>query len=110
MQAARQALAAARQIACRSSEAQLGATKSRLTEVRKNAPRQVETRRASVLSGRRTSIWPRRSSRQAELNLGYATGPAPVAGVVGKKAVSVGDRVAPGQQLLAIAADRTSCG
>ena len=39
---------------------------------------------------------------QAELNLSYAKITAPVGGVVGKKAVDLGDHVAPGQQILAI--------
>src|SRR5215510_3712393 len=38
--------------------------------------------------------------RQAELNLGYARVTAPVAGIVGRKSVNVGDRVQPGGVLL----------
>jgi membrane fusion protein (multidrug efflux system) len=40
--------------------------------------------------------------REAELALGYTRVSAPVAGLVGKKAVNVGDRVQPGTQLLMI--------
>jgi membrane fusion protein (multidrug efflux system) len=40
--------------------------------------------------------------KQAELNLSYAGIVAPVAGIVGKKTVNIGDRVQPGQQLLAL--------
>jgi membrane fusion protein (multidrug efflux system) len=40
--------------------------------------------------------------RQAELNLGYAKVIAPVTGIVGKKSVHLGERVQPGQQLMAI--------
>src|SRR5438045_725301 len=40
--------------------------------------------------------------RQAQLNLGYAKIVAPVAGVVGKRSVNVGDRVQPGQQLMSL--------
>src|SRR5205823_6329996 len=40
--------------------------------------------------------------REAELSLSYAGVAAPVAGIVGKKSVNVGDRVQPGQQLLSI--------
>ena len=39
---------------------------------------------------------------QADLNLGYTRIVAPAAGIIGKKSIAVGDRVAPGQQLLAI--------
>ena len=39
---------------------------------------------------------------RARLDLGYAQITAPVAGVVGQKAVNVGDRIQPAQELLAI--------
>jgi membrane fusion protein, multidrug efflux system len=102
VQATRQALASARQKVAQ-LQAQLGATKSRLTEVRKNAPREVETRRASVLYRQANLDLAKAQLAQAELNLGYAKVRAPIVGVVAKKAVSVGDHVAPGQQLIAIA-------
>jgi membrane fusion protein, multidrug efflux system len=102
VQATRQALASARQKVAQ-LQAQLGATKSRLTEVKKNAPREVETRRASVLYRQANLELAKAQLEQAELNLGYAKVRAPIVGVVAKKAVSVGDHVAPGQQLLAIA-------
>lgn len=101
-QAAQQALAAAREKVSQ-QRAQLGATKSRLSEVRSNAPRQVETRRASVLYRQANLDLAKAQLAQAELNLGYAKVLAPVAGVVAKKAVAVGDHVAPGQQLIALA-------
>jgi membrane fusion protein (multidrug efflux system) len=102
VQATRQALASARQKVAQ-LQAQLGATKSHLTEVRKNAPREVETRRASVLYRQANLDLAKAQLEQAELNLGYAKVRAPIVGVVAKKAVSVGDHVAPGQQLIAIA-------
>jgi membrane fusion protein, multidrug efflux system len=102
VQAAQQALAAAREKVAQ-QRAQLGATKSRLSEVKKNAPRQVATRRASVLYRQANLDLAKAQLAQAELNLGYAKILSPVAGVVAKKAVTVGDHVAPGQQLLAIA-------
>jgi membrane fusion protein, multidrug efflux system len=102
VQATRQALASARQKVAQ-LQAQLGATKSHLTEVRKNAPREVETRRASVLYRQANLDLAKAQLAQAELNLGYAKIRAPIVGVVAKKAVSVGDHVAPGQQLIALA-------
>ena len=102
VQATRQALASARQKVAQ-LQAQLGATKSHLTEVRKNAPREVETRRASVLYRQANLDLAKAQLAEAELNLGYAKVRAPIVGVVAKKAVSVGDHVAPGQQLIAIA-------
>ena len=71
--------------------------------MKKNAPREVETRRASVLYRQANLALAQAQLEQAELNLGYAKVRAPIVGVVAKKAVSVGDHVALGQQLLAIA-------
>jgi len=42
---------------------------------------------------------------QANLNLGYTKIVAPVSGIVGRRSVEVGQRVAPGQELLAIVRD-----
>jgi membrane fusion protein (multidrug efflux system) len=100
--AIKQALEAARQ-KVRQQEAGLVATKSRLSEVRQNAPKQVLTRRASVLSRQANLDLARAQLKQAELNLSYARVVSPVAGVVAKKAVAVGDHVSPGQQLFAVA-------
>jgi len=102
VQAARQALAGARERVSQ-QKAQLGATKSRLTEVKKNAPRQVQTRKASVEFRQANLELAKAQLAQAELNLGYAQVRTPVAGVVAKKAVNIGDHVQPGQQLVAVA-------
>ena len=102
VRAIRQALEAARQ-KVRQQQAMLGATKSRLSEVRQNAPKQVLTRRASVVSRQANLELARAQLKQAELNLGYTRVVSPVAGIVAKKAVAIGDHVAPGQQLFAIA-------
>jgi membrane fusion protein (multidrug efflux system) len=106
VQAARQALAGARERVSQ-QKAQLGATKSRLTEVRKNAPRQVQTRKASVEFRQANLALAQAQLAQAELNFGYAQVRTPVAGVVAKKAVNVGDHVSPGQQLIAVAQTAT---
>jgi membrane fusion protein (multidrug efflux system) len=102
VRATQQSLASAREKVAQ-QRAQLGATKSHLAEVRKNAPRQVETRRASVSYRQANLELAKAQLSQAELNLGYAKVRAPISGVVAKKAVNVGDHVAPGQQLIAIA-------
>jgi membrane fusion protein (multidrug efflux system) len=95
------ALAAAHQKVSQ-QEAAIGASRSRLSEVRANAPRQVASRRASVTYRQANLDLAKAQLAQAELNLGYAAIRAPVAGIVGKKAVNVGDHVAPGQQLIAV--------
>jgi membrane fusion protein (multidrug efflux system) len=101
--AIRQALEAAR-AGVGEQEARAAATQSRLAEAKANAPLQLETRRASV-NWRQASLDAAKAQlAQAELNLSYAKLVAPVTGIIGKKSVSVGDHVAPGQELMALVA------
>jgi membrane fusion protein (multidrug efflux system) len=86
----------------RQQEAQLGALGSRLEEVRSNAPRQVATRRASVLMRQAALDIAKAQLAQAERNQSYARIVSPVVGIVAKKSIAVGDHVAPGQEVIAI--------
>lgn len=78
------------------------AASSKLKEARENAPQVAQNKRATVELRKASVDAARAALEQAELNLGYATISAPVKGVVGKRAVNVGDRVTVGQSLLAI--------
>ncbi|HVP66912.1 MAG TPA: HlyD family secretion protein [Anaeromyxobacteraceae bacterium] len=71
-------------------------------EVRQNAPRQLVAREASVEVRSANLELARAQLRQARLNLSYAKVVAPADGIVGRKSVNVGDRVQPGQALLAL--------
>jgi membrane fusion protein (multidrug efflux system) len=99
--AIRQSLAAAQDRVAQ-QQAQIAALQSRVTEVRSNAPRQVETRRASLGVRAAALELAKAEEAQAAQNLAYAKILAPVSGVVAKKAIAVGDHVAPGQQVVAI--------
>jgi len=99
--ALRQALEAAK-AGVGEQDARLASTRSRLVEAKANAPRQLETRRASVLWREASLNAAKAQLAQAELNLSYAKIVAPVSGIVGKKAVAIGDHVAPGQELIAL--------
>jgi membrane fusion protein (multidrug efflux system) len=101
VQALRQAYEAARE-GVAEKQATMSATVSRVSEAKLNAPRQVEARRASVVWRQASLDAAKAQLSQAELNLGYAKILAPVAGIVGKKSIAVGDHVAPGQELMAI--------
>jgi membrane fusion protein (multidrug efflux system) len=101
VEALRQGVEAAR-AAVREQEARIVSTQSRLTEIRANAPRQLATRQASVIVRQAALDAAKAQLAQAELNLSYTKIISPVAGIVGKKAIAVGDRVAPGQEILAI--------
>lgn len=83
-------------------QAQLVALGSHLTEITANAPRQVATRKASVIMRQAALDLAKAQLAQAEKNLSYAKLVAPVSGVVAKKSVAIGDHVAPGQLLIAI--------
>jgi membrane fusion protein (multidrug efflux system) len=74
-----------------------------VVEITSNAPRQMETRRASVLVRQAALEVAQAQLAQAQRNLSYAKIVAPVAGIVAKKAIAVGDHVAPGQLVVAIA-------
>jgi membrane fusion protein (multidrug efflux system) len=84
-------------------QAQIGALQSKLTEITTNAPRQMATRQASVIMRQAALDLAKAQLAQAEKNLSYAKIVAPITGVVAKKSVAVGDRVAPGQLVIALA-------
>jgi len=75
---------------------------ARFGEARENAPRQLVAREAGVSVRQANLELARAQLRQAQLNLGYAKVTAPVAGIIGKRSVNVGDRVQPGQQLMSL--------
>ena len=82
--------------------ARLTQSEARRKEAQANAPRQL-TARTATLSVRQANLeLAQAQEKQAELNLGYARVVAPVAGIVGRRGVNVGDRVQPGQQLMSI--------
>jgi membrane fusion protein (multidrug efflux system) len=101
LQALREGLEAARR---RVDEqlAKVAAASSRLHEAKGNAPDVVAAKRAAIELRRAGVDAARAALEQAELNLGYTRVTAPVAGIVGKRAVNIGDRVNPGQALLGI--------
>jgi len=67
-------------------------------------PQQVLVSEAHALGASAQVAIRRIAVQQAELNLSYTTMVAPVSGVVGRKAVEVGQNIAPGQQLMAVVA------
>jgi membrane fusion protein (multidrug efflux system) len=85
------------------AEARISSARSRVTELKTNAPQLLTVRRATVGAREAALELAKAQLRQAELNLGYVKIIAPVSGVVGRKSMSLGDRVAPGQQILAVA-------
>jgi membrane fusion protein, multidrug efflux system len=84
-------------------KATLQSAQARLSESKANAPRQLVERQANLLVRQANLEVAQAQLRQAELNLSYAKIVAPVAGVLGKRSVNVGDRVQPGQQLFSLA-------
>lgn len=99
--ALRQALAAAKDHVSQ-QVAQLVALRSHLTEIQANAPRHVATQKATVIARQASLDLANAELDQAQRNLAYAKILAPVSGIVAKKAIAVGDHVAPGQEVIAI--------
>ena len=71
-------------------------------EAARTAPQQVVDARAKSQSSIGQADRARADVHTAELNLGYTKIYAPVSGVIGRKTVEVGQRIQPGQSLLAI--------
>jgi membrane fusion protein, multidrug efflux system len=92
--------AAGRVIAQR--QASLLAARTQLSEAVQNNPRQLLLREATVQMRQANIAVFKSQVDQAELNLSYTRIFAPVGGIAGKKSVEVGERVEPGQQLLAL--------
>jgi len=67
-----------------------------------SGPSQVKVTEAKAQSAQAKVEQQRALLEQAELNLHYTAIVAPVSGVVGKKAVEVGNNISAGQQLMAI--------
>jgi membrane fusion protein (multidrug efflux system) len=82
--------------------ARLATAHARRSETRLNSPRQLVAREAELEARKASRELALAQLKQAELSLSYARIVAPVAGIVGKKSVNIGDRVQPGQQLLAL--------
>ena len=68
----------------------------------RTAPQQVTDARAKMESSMGQVGQAKADLRTAELNLGYTKIYAPVSGVIGRKTVEIGQRIQPGQSLLAI--------
>jgi len=102
VQAIEQQLAAAKD-RVQQQQAQIVTQQSKLTEITANAPRQVATRKASVIVRQAALDLAKAQLAQAEKNLSYAKITAPITGVVAKKSIALGDHVAPGQLVIAIA-------
>jgi membrane fusion protein (multidrug efflux system) len=67
-----------------------------------SGPGQVKATEAKAQSAEAKVQQQRALLDQAELNLQYTTIVAPISGVIGKKAVEVGNNISAGQQLMAI--------
>jgi membrane fusion protein (multidrug efflux system) len=66
------------------------------------APKQVAVSEARAKSAAAQVAQKKALVEQAKLNLSYCTIIAPVAGIVGKKTVELGQNISPGQQLMAL--------
>lgn len=82
--------------------AELLQARTRLAEAQQNAPRQTASRQATVETRQADVDAAKAALDQARLNLSYTKIAAPVDGVVADKTVEVGQRLAPGEDMLDI--------
>jgi membrane fusion protein (multidrug efflux system) len=75
-------------------------TRQRAAEA--NQPREVAAQRSTVETRKASVAAASAEVEQARLNLSYCTILAPAAGIVGEKNVEVGQRISPGEDLLAV--------
>jgi membrane fusion protein (multidrug efflux system) len=68
----------------------------------RSAPQQIQAQRARAASSQANANAELTNVHQAELNVQYTTITAPVDGIVGRRAVEVGQQVQAGQELMAV--------
>ncbi len=83
-------------------EAQLALAKSELAQSTRNAPQEVSAQRATLDFRKASVVAAQTAIEESALQLSYTQIRAPIAGVIGKKNVEPGQRIQPGQQLIAI--------
>ncbi len=82
--------------------ARVASAQRKAEQASQNDPKQIASRQAQVKLREAAVAAAQAQVRQAELNLSYVHVVAPVDGIVGKKSVQIGDRVQPGQALVAV--------
>ena len=84
------------------AEAQLEQQQSRLRQAVRDAPRQLQIRRATVESQQASANSAKAQAETARLRLSYTRIYAPVSGIVTQRSAEVGEQITTGQQLLVI--------
>jgi membrane fusion protein, multidrug efflux system len=102
--ASQQATARAAQKAVDEQRARLQQALSRAGEAQKNAPHQLSIKQANTDAKTAAVKIAEANVARAKLDLDYTRITAPLAGVVGRRSAEPGQRVQPGEQLLAIVA------
>ena len=104
-----EAAVASNQASADAAQQQVDQAKAKLQQARdlhqqalRNAPNQLAIQRANVVNRTAAVKVYQAQLDQAALNLSYTKILAPAAGIVGKRSVELGNRVQPGQQLMAI--------
>ena len=83
--------------------AQLLEQQAKLRQTASNAPRQVEIKRADIATRRASLESSKAQLEQAKLNVAYCHVVAPVAGIIMQRSAELGQRIAPGAQLMIVA-------
>jgi len=92
----------AQQNAVSNAKARLAQSQAQSEQSVKNGPGQVRVQESRAAAAQAAIQQAQTKVDQARLNLGYTRITAPVAGIVNKKSVEIGDNLAPGQDLMTI--------
>lgn len=100
--ASQRALARAAAKAVEQQQARLRQAWSRQGEAQKNAPRQVSVQKSQIDAQQAAVRAAQAEVERAQLELAYTRITAPIAGVIGMRSAEPGQRVQPGEQLVAV--------
>ncbi|WP_047492882.1 HlyD family secretion protein [Terriglobus sp. TAA 43] len=92
----------AQQAAVAQTVSKLNSARSDAAQARENAPKQVAVQQARAQAANADIMTAQAKLDQAKLNLSYCHIVAPIAGIINKKNVSVGQNISPGQNMLTI--------
>lgn len=92
----------AQQAAVAQAQSRLNSARSDAQQAKVNGPKQVEVQQARAQAANADIMQAQAKVDQAKLNLNYCHITAPVAGIINKKNVAVGQNISPGQNMLTI--------
>ena len=92
----------AQQAGVAQAQSRVNSAKSDAQQARENGPKQVAVQQARAQAANADIMTAQAKVDQAKLNLSYCHITAPIAGIINKKNVAVGQNISPGQNMLTV--------